>query len=124
MDLEEGGVSGASETQMMLMQEEEENLEALRRREEDLGRLCEDITEINIIFQDLASMVHQQGGMVDRIENETEEAHNDIVEANRQLEESERLQRKARKKQILLAIIAIIAIIIFILVIVHEVNGL
>ena len=82
MDLEEGGASGASETQMMLMQEEEENLEALRRREEDLGRLCEDITEINIIFQDLATMVHQQGNMVDRIENETEEAHNDIEEAN------------------------------------------
>ena len=59
-----------------------------------------------------------------RSRGRTEEAHNDIEEANRQLAESERLQRKARKKQILLAIIAIIAVIIFILVIVHEVNGL
>ncbi len=68
----EGGflAPGQSKTQMLL--EEEYNIEQLQERERSIRQLESDIVDVNTIFKDLATMVHEQGEVVDSIEANVE----------------------------------------------------
>jgi t-SNARE complex subunit (syntaxin) len=48
--------------------EEEQNIEELQERERSIRQLESDIIDVNTIFKDLATMVHEQGEMIDSIE--------------------------------------------------------
>ena len=66
-----GGVAtGQSKTMMLL--EEEENIQQLQERERAVQQLESDIIDVNTIFKDLCTMVHEQGEMVDSIEANVE----------------------------------------------------
>ncbi|CAB4003307.1 t-SNARE domain-containing 1 isoform X1 [Paramuricea clavata] len=91
----------------------------LEERERMTRQLESDILDVNEIFRDLASIVHDQGEVVDSIEGHVIRAHDDVENANEQLQKASVYRRKARKKKcclllILLIILAIIAIIIYI----------
>ena len=49
--------------------------EFLQERERSIRQLESDIVDVNTIFKDLATMVHEQGEMVDSIEQNVESAH-------------------------------------------------
>ncbi|XP_077991350.1 syntaxin-12-like isoform X2 [Glandiceps talaboti] len=103
-------------SQMML--EEDVDMEALRERETALRKLESDITDVNQIFKDLATMVHEQGEMVDSIEANVESAGIHVEDGNTQLRQARDYQKKARRKMVifiivLLVIIAIVALIIY-----------
>ena len=53
--------------------EEEQNIEELQERERSIRQLESDIVDVNTIFKDLATMVHEQGEMVDSIEQVCDE---------------------------------------------------
>ena len=46
----------------------EENSRAIMRREEEINSVVQSIQDLNTIFRDLASMVTEQGEVVDRID--------------------------------------------------------
>merc|ERR1719282_1692823 len=62
-----GETGRAGRTQMML--EEEDRLKELEERERSMRQLESDITDVNTIFKDLATMVHEQGEVIDSIES-------------------------------------------------------
>lgn len=111
---------GQSKTQMML--EEESNLEELQEREKSIRQLESDIVDVNTIFKDLATMVHEQGEVVDSIEANVESTQYRVEEGTQHLRQAEQYKNKARKKKLILSIIGIIILIIIIAVIASEVN--
>jgi septal ring factor EnvC (AmiA/AmiB activator) len=92
LDMEEGVSSsslapGQSKTQMLL--QEEYDLDQLRERERAVRQLESDIVDVNTIFKDLATMVHEQGELVDSIEANVESSSVRVQEGNKQLREAE-----------------------------------
>jgi len=108
-----GGVAvGQSKTQMLL--EEEQNMAELQEREKSIRQLESDIVDMNTIFKDLATMVHEQGEMVDSIEVHVDAAAVSVTEGTTQLRQAEQYKVAARKKKLFLAIIGIIILAIII----------
>ena len=66
----EGFGAQQSRTQMML--EEEDRLKELEDREKAMRQLESDIGDVNEIFKDLATLVHDQGEIIDSIESNIE----------------------------------------------------
>lgn len=100
-----------------LQMEEEVNLELLREREQAVRKLESDITDVNHIFKDLATMVHEQGEVIDSIEANIEYTTSHVSGAVQELSKARKHQTSARKKMIcliviLLVVLAIIGLII------------
>ena len=128
--------------QMQISMENDINLTQLREREAALHKLENDITDVNMIFKDLAVMVHDQGEIIDSIESNVEQVQIRVNDANSHLIEAKKnqvrhililgffliyfinlkkinkLKTKARKKKvILLGILGIIAAIIILIIV-------
>jgi t-SNARE complex subunit (syntaxin) len=69
----------------MLQIEEECDLELLRDREQAIRKIESDIVEVNQIFKDLATMVHEQGEVIDSIEANVETASIQVHEGTQQI---------------------------------------
>lgn len=69
----------------MLQIEEEVDIEMLQEREQAIRKIESDIVEVNQIFKDLATMVHEQGEVIDSIEANIETATVQIHEGTNQL---------------------------------------
>lgn len=113
-------LASPSQNQMMtsLQMEEEVNLELLREREDAVRKLEADIVDVNHIFKDLATLVHEQGEVIDSIEANVEQTHIHTSEGNQQLAKARKHQAAARRKAwylliILVLVIAIIGLIIY-----------
>ncbi|KAI6075112.1 T-SNARE domain-containing protein 1 isoform X1 [Aix galericulata] len=83
-----------SQDQALLSEITEEDLEAIRQREEAIqqieqhiasGHGTSDMLDVNQIIKDLASMVHEQGDTIDSIEANIETASSNVESANEQL---------------------------------------
>ncbi|XP_053105775.1 t-SNARE domain-containing protein 1 isoform X2 [Hemicordylus capensis] len=97
----------------------EEDLEAIRQREEAIQHIESDMLDVNQIIKDLASMVYEQGDAIDSIEANIETASSNVESANEQLAKASQHQRRARKVKcclisvglaVLLAVIIIITV--------------
>merc|ERR1711892_481049 len=106
--------AGQVQVQQTMNQDE---YQAMQERENAIAQLEADIADVNMIFKDLASMVHDQGEIIDSIENNIENAVTDISAGNQQLIAARDHQRSARKKKIIIAIIALIFVLVLFLII-------
>merc|ERR1712018_258338 len=97
----------------MLMQEEYD-MEQLEERVRAFKQLESDILDVNTIFKDLATLVHDQGEVIDSIESHVESSHVRVQEGSEQLSQAEAYKNKARKKKIILGIILLIVLAIII----------
>jgi len=70
-----------------------------------------------MIFKDLATMVHDQGEIIDSIEQNIETAVVDIQSGNTQLRQAREHQQAARKKKFIIAIIVLLVILVLFLII-------
>lgn len=99
--------------------EQDVNLVQLREREAALKRLENDIVDVNMIFKDLAVMVHDQGEVIDSIESNVENVQMRVGEANTHLESAKKSQQAARKKKfiffMILAVVAAVLLLVIIL---------
>merc|ERR1712029_617263 len=96
------------------MGEEEANLQELQDREKSIHQLESDIVDMNTIFKDLATMVHEQGEMVDSIEVHVSDAQVRVEEGTQQLRQAEGYKIAARKKKLILAVVGFIVLAILI----------
>lgn len=74
------------------VQEDEQEVEQLRLREQAIRQLESDILDVNQIFKELATMVHEQGEMVDSIEAHVESAQIQVTEGTHQLQRAHTYQ--------------------------------
>lgn len=98
--------------------EQDVNLVQLKEREAALKRLEKDIVDVNMIFKDLAVMVHDQGEVIDSIESNVENVQIRVTEANSSLETAKKHQQAARKKKFIffMIIAAILAVVLLIII--------
>jgi len=74
--------------------------EVARRHEECLQIEKKDAKEILAMFQDIQALIHEQQAGIDVISEHLENAHVQASQAEQELVESEKLQKKARKKHV------------------------
>jgi t-SNARE complex subunit (syntaxin) len=67
------------------LQEDEQDVEQIRLREQAIRQLESDILDVNQIFKELATMVHEQGEMVDSIEANVESAQIEVSQGASEL---------------------------------------
>ncbi len=109
--MEEGGQQSQQEQQrrQQMLVQEEYDIEQLQERErsirqlevglirinllKNVNKLClrfqSDILDVNTIFKDLATLVHDQGEIVDSIEANVESTHVRVQEGTEQLRQAE-----------------------------------
>ena len=87
----------------------------IEERHTEILHLETQVLEVFELFKDLASLVDQQGEQLDTIESNVTKASMHVAAAEKDLTEAEVLQRKARKKQCMIAMICV-AILVVILV--------
>uniref|UniRef100_A0A0K0F8N4 t-SNARE coiled-coil homology domain-containing protein n=1 Tax=Strongyloides venezuelensis TaxID=75913 RepID=A0A0K0F8N4_STRVS len=95
------------------MQQKQQQIEEIRQRQLALQQLEEDISDVNQIFKDLAKLVHEQGDMVDSIEDNIDSAQIYVEQGSANVQQALHYQQKARQKQLLLFIF--FAVLIFII---------
>ncbi|XP_039381320.1 t-SNARE domain-containing protein 1 isoform X1 [Mauremys reevesii] len=86
-----------SQDQALLSEITEEDLEAIRLREEAIQQIESDMLDVNQIVKDLASMVYEQGDTIDSIEANIETASSNVESANEQLAKASQHQRSRFK---------------------------
>ncbi|KAB7500398.1 Syntaxin-7 [Armadillidium nasatum] len=112
-------LSGKSnKSSQMQIQMEQEELQALQEREAQIRQLESDIFDVNQIFKDLATMVHEQGEVIDSIEANVEMAQQNVGQGASQLNQAAQYQNKARRKKLCLFIIFAVVLAVLILIIV------
>lgn len=94
-----------------------EDLQDVAEREDAIRQLESDIVDVNMIFKDLAQMVHEQGELVDSIEANVETAETDVVQGNTQLRQARDHQASARKKKMFCFILLIVLVVVLALII-------
>jgi len=94
-----------AQLQATLQMEEEVDLRELQEREQSIRKIETDIVEVNSIFKDLATMVHEQGEVIDSIEANVETASIQVTEGAQQIAKARDYQAKARRKTCLLTLI-------------------
>uniref|UniRef100_A0A182Q5N2 t-SNARE coiled-coil homology domain-containing protein n=1 Tax=Anopheles farauti TaxID=69004 RepID=A0A182Q5N2_9DIPT len=104
-----------NQKQIMLIQAD--NTKLLKSREDEVLRMTNSITDLNVIFKDISKLVQEQGTILDRIDYNIESAQVRVSDGLRQLQKSESYQRKNRKLHcITLLAIAIMFMIVLIVV--------
>lgn len=88
----ENSRASSNAQQAQISMENDVNLSQLREREAALRKLENDIVDVNMIFKDLAVMVHDQGEIIDSIESNVEAVQIRVTEANSHLESAKRHQ--------------------------------
>jgi syntaxin 12/13 len=108
--------------QTQISMENDLTMTQLREREAALQKLEHDITDVNMIFKDLAVMVHYQGEVVDSIESNVESVQIRVNDANTHLESARKNQAKARKKKFILLSVLGGVILVFLLIVIMSIR--
>ncbi|XP_013139971.1 PREDICTED: syntaxin-12 [Papilio polytes] len=110
------GDSNIRKQEQLTMQTERE-LQELAEREGHIRQLENDILDVNQIFKDLGTMIHEQGTVVDSIESSVECALDNVENGTQELRQAANYKNKIRKKKVYLAIVLIIVISIILIII-------
>ncbi|XP_061911186.1 syntaxin-16-like isoform X1 [Entelurus aequoreus] len=103
---------GFTDDQLMLV---EQNTVMVEEREREIRQIVQSISDLNEIFRDLASMVVEQGTVLDRIDFNVEQACVKTDDGLKQLQKAEQYQKKNRKMLVILILFVIVIILIIIL---------
>jgi syntaxin 16 len=85
------------------------NDHAIAQREREIEDIAQGIIELSNIFQDLNTMVIDQGSLLDRIDYNVENMASDLKAADRELTVATNYQRRSIKRKIMLLLIIVIA---------------
>lgn len=93
------------------------NVEDLRERDESVRKLEHDIVEVNQIFKELATMIHNQGETVDSIESSIFRATEEVSRGAQEIARARNYQDRSRRKKFYLAMIFVIILIVLLTII-------
>lgn len=109
--------SRLSQQQLMLF--EEENTKMAEQREKEVINIVQSISDLNVIFKDLAHMIRHQGTVLDRIDYNIEQTQIQVSEGYKQLIKAETYHRRHTKIYCIM-ILASITITMLILLIIFK----
>ncbi len=116
MKLNQGGGAKQQEwTQAQLLALEEDNVH-LQEREREVQQVVKSIMDLNTIFRDLASLVSEQGGVIDRIDYNVENTHVKVEEGVKHLQKAANFQKRNRKCVCLVSTVILTVLFIILLV--------
>lgn len=101
--------SDRMQAQQQIGNEVEYNEALIREREEGIMEIESTMIEINSTMRDITMLVHEQGQMLDRIEDNIEDTHEKVEIGHDELVSARRYQKKARKKMVCILVVAVIA---------------
>ena len=108
---------GWSKQDMLMM---EENTMAIKRREEEISSVVQSIQDLNTIFRDLASMVSDQGEVVDRIDYNIENTSIKVERGLEQLKKASKYQANNRKMKCIFILGLSLILLLFLLILVKS----
>lgn len=108
---------------LQVQAEEEVSVELIEERERAIRQLESDIVGVNEIFRDLATMVYEQGEVIDSIEAHVEVTSVNVEQANVQLDKARHYQKAARKKMCCILVIVVLAAVVLGLIIYFSIKG-
>ncbi|KAJ8960671.1 hypothetical protein NQ317_018517 [Molorchus minor] len=118
-----------SGTRQQLQLQEEADLRDLQEQEQSIRQLevsniinMSDINDVNQIFKELGTLVHEQGETIDSIEANVERTDDFVQQGAQQLREASSYKNKVRRKKLILAIIGAVILAVIILIIVWQVS--
>eukprot|EP00047_Mylnosiga_fluctuans_P009828 m.13328 g.13328 ORF g.13328 m.13328 type:complete len:298 (+) comp2814_c0_seq1:45-938(+) len=111
---EEKAFTGAQEQAI------QDNTRLIQERDEEIEKIVNSITELARIFQDLSSLIIDQGSMLDRIDYNLEVAAYHVSRGKEELVEGEKLQKKAAKKMVIVALVLLVILFIFLMIFTHR----
>jgi t-SNARE complex subunit (syntaxin) len=117
---QDGELSQQQQQQQLQQQKQQQsnlNLEELREREESVRKLESDIVEVNHIFKDLATIIHNQGETVDSIESSIFRATEEVSRGAQEIARARDYADKSRRKKFYLAMIFFIIMFIVLLIV-------
>lgn len=84
-------------------------------REEEIRNIEQGVGDLNVLFQQVAQIVSEQGEMLDTIANNVENVRDDTAGADRELRSAARYQKNARGKACCLLLILSVILTIIVL---------
>lgn len=120
IDEEQGQAQNRILSQQQMLLVEQENTAMLQEREQEVNKIVRSITDLNDIFKDLATMVHEQGTVLDRIDFNIELTEVQVHEGYKQLQKAERYQRKNRKMHCILILSITLIVLVILLIVVKS----
>ncbi|CAK9821147.1 Stx16 [Anthophora plagiata] len=107
------------ESVLLQLEDPEDRMKLAMEREEQIGNIVQSIAELRYIFKDLASMVQDQGTILDRIDYNIEQTQVQVQEGYKQLKKADSYQR-ANKKLYCIVVLAGAIILVSLLFIVFK----
>lgn len=104
-------------SQMTLQREHPSYEDAeVARREQGINRVADTILELADIFRDLQTMVIDQGSLVDRIDYNIDTTLHHVQNADKQLVQGERYQKRTQKCYVILLLVLIVIGLVLVLI--------
>lgn len=107
---------GFSAEQIHAMAEMEESTEW---RDQEIARIARSVEELAVLFKDLATLVVEQGTMLDRIDYNMESTVERTKKGVEKLEQAEKYQKSARPLKCMAFLMVLIIILVIILITQH-----
>ncbi|CAK9830441.1 Stx16 [Anthophora retusa] len=85
------------ESVLLQLEDPQDRMKLAVEREEQIGNIVQSIAELRHIFKDLASMVQDQGTILDRIDYNIEQTQVQVQEGYKQLKKADSYQRANKK---------------------------
>jgi syntaxin 16 len=97
--------AGFTEDQLIELEEIEGQVET---RTQEITKIAKSINELNSVFKEMATLVVEQGTILDRIDYNMENVVKDTTQANKELTKAEEAQKSSRVQKCILALVAFI----------------
>lgn len=94
----------------------EDNTLFVQQREKEIVQIVQSIQDLNDIFKELATMIVDQGTILDRIDYNIEQTSTHVEKGLEQLQKAEKHQKKSRK-MLCIAVLFVVVIILLIILI-------
>lgn len=95
----------------------EETTTQVQEREREILNISRSIVEVNQLFKDLASLVVDQGTVLDRIDYNIEQSSVKVKSALKSVKKAEQYQKKNRKMMVIVCLAVTITVLVILLII-------